>query len=445
MKRTLSLLCTLVFSLNFAYAQTDSSTKNILKTQEYQSALKLFQQKNYEKALVILESLVNKYPQNEKISFYYARSAFELKKYEFAFAAYDRILILNPTNHRARLELARTLFMMKSYKESKKEFETVLIAPIPVVVRQNVEKFLEAIETKEKNYIFNKVAIFGFGWDDNINNNTYEKYSEVGGREFNNDTDKISDTNFKAILVANLIVPNKSHSQFSWESTVIGYMQEQNHHHDNDIALTSFSSGMGYAAQKFKNLFSFNYDHIWVGGDQTLRIYGITNTIKYNTYKKQLLTMNLKYKKKQWIKEEDSSKDSNIKELSLNYTLPIEKTKDSVEFFTSYIIERLKKDVPDTNVDKNTKKYKLKYSKDLFKTYNVSVGYQLEKNDYKVTTASVNLKRKDDTKTAILGISTKVNKSDTVAIEYNNIENKSNINVYTYKRKSVNLNYTLVF
>jgi tetratricopeptide (TPR) repeat protein len=439
-KILLTFLAT-IFICN-VYGAEINFTDDIEAKNNYNTALEYFKQKDYKKALALFDKLVDKYPENEKINFYYGRSAFELKNYEFAFSAYDRILISNPTNHRVRLEYARTLFMMKSYKEAKKEFEAVLASPIPKVVRSNIEKFIQAIEDKEKNYILNKVAIFGFGWDDNINNNTDEHVNNIIP-SLNNNVNKISDSNFKAILVGNLIVPNKTNNHISWESTGIAYMQEQRHYHDNDIFLISLTSGIGYTNQKYKNLTSVTYDHIWVGGDQTLYIYGLAHSIKYNIYKKHLLAINIKYKKKKWIQQTNRDKNSNIKELSLNYTLPIENTKDKVDFFTSYIAER-KKNGTRVDVSKDTKKYKVSYSKNLFETYDINFAYQFEKNIYKEE-STLAPKRDDDTRTATLGVTKKLDKTKTIAVEYNNIDNKSNNNTYTYKKQSVNLNYTLLF
>ena len=174
-----NILLTIVFvflSLNTINAQetTTQSFKDtkIRKSVSYKNALKAFKTGDFQKSFKLFGELSNN-SDNEHVNFYYGRSAFELKKYELAFSAFDRVLITNESNHRARLELARTLFLMEGYKESKKEFNKVLLAPIPKSVRDQVNKFLKLIKDKESGYILNKVAIFGLGWDNNINNNSY--------------------------------------------------------------------------------------------------------------------------------------------------------------------------------------------------------------------------------------------------------------------------------
>ena len=443
MKNKLLLIILLSVISTFLLAADTNFATNKEATIKYSQGLYSYNQKNYENSFNIFSELVDKYPGHELINYYYGRSAFELKKYDFALAAYDRILISKPDNHRVRLEYARTLFLMQSYKEAKKEFEAVLASPIPQSVRLNVEKFLQMIKQKEKNYILNRVVVVGLGWDNNVNNNTYESYTDIlGGLRLNNNTDKRSDTDFKAILVGNLIVPSKSNDKLSWESTGVVYAKEQNHYHDNDIFLISLESGIGYTNQKYKNLTSFTYDHVWLGGDQILYIYGLKNTMKYNIYKNHLLTLDLKYKKKKMIQDVDSQKHSNIKEIALNYLLPLP-NKDKLNIFTSYASER-KEHGTRIDISKDTNKYKLSYTKNIFETYSATLGYQIEKNRYK-DVGTITAKREDDKRDITLGVVKKIDNTKSIMVELSDIKNDSNINLYTYKKRSVNLNYTFAF
>ena len=443
MKSKLLLIILINLIGTFVMAASVSFATDKEATIKYSQGLISFNKQDYTKSFEIFDALMEKYPEHELINFYYGRSAFELKKYEFALTAYDRILISNPSNHRVRLEYARTLFLMQSYKEAKKEFEMVLTSPIPLSVRTNVERFLKMIKQKEQNYILNKVVIVGLGWDNNVNNNTYENVTVInGGLPLTNDTNKKSDTDFKAILVGNLIVPSKSNNKLSWESTGIVYMKEQNHYHDNDIFLISLASGIGYTNQKYKNLTSFTYDHVWLGGDQTLYIYGITNTTKYNIYAKHLLTLDLRYKKKKMIKESDNEKSSDLKDIALNYTIPFN-NKDKLNIFTTYSTER-KSHGTRIDISRDTNRYKIAYTKNIYTTYDVTLGYQFEKNKYK-DIGTILPKRSDDTQNITLGVVKKIDDKKSIMVELTDIDNESNINLYSYKKRSVNLNYILAF
>ena len=231
----------------------ENQVVNVRSTMDYKIAFNTFKLKNYKKSFKLFEILSDKYPLNEYIDFYYGRSAFELKKYELAFSAFDRVLILNEQNHRARLEYARTLYLMKGYKESKAEFQKVLMTPIPTQVRKTVEKFIKMIDDKQSGYVLNKVAIFGFGWSDNVENtaNEYLALSQLQSK------DKKDDFSFKAIVVANLIVPFKYNKEsLTSESTAVLFLQEQDTVKSSNIFVTSLSTGIGYIKDGYKSLTS---------------------------------------------------------------------------------------------------------------------------------------------------------------------------------------------
>lgn len=407
----------------------------------YKKALNTFKNKDFDKSFIMFENLFNTYPTNKLVDFYYGRSAFELKNYEYAFSSFDRILINNPNDVRVRAEFARTLMMMKSYKEAKKEFETVLLMPIPVNVRKNINKLIKVIDSKEKTYIFNKVAIFGFGWDNNVENNTY--LDVVSNGLTLDKEEKKEDSNFHLILVGNLIVPNKTNEKFSWETTAITYTQEQNEHKNNNIQLLSLSSGIGYTNKNTKNLFSLTYDHIWVGGAQTLYVYGLADNFKYKIDSQNIFNFDIKIKNKKFSDEEDFDKNSRIKEFSIDYSKILKNKKDKIVLLASYITER-KREGTSVDVNKNTSKYKISYTKEILKDYDITLSYQKEFNRYLDENSLVE-KRSDDKKTYMGKINYKISKTKILSLEYNNNNNKSNNNAYSYKKQTTNLNYIIIF
>ena len=430
--------------------QKKVETKNIVDSKnkiyqltDYKEAINLFKNKNYVKSFQLFGKLLNEYPNDKQINFYYARSAFELKNYEYAFSSFDLILINNPNDSRVRAEFARTLMMMKLYKEAKEEFNKVLLLPIPLNVRKNIEKMITVIESKEKTYVLNKIAIIGFGWDDNINNNTHIDTTAYGSLNLDNDTSKKNDTSMNLIFVGNLIVPNKQNNQLTWESTVISFVQEQSRYKENNIGLLSLSSGMGYTTKLFKNLTSVTYDHIWVGNSQTVYIYGLTNSIKTKVNKKDILSFDIKLKKKKFIKEENFDKSSQIEEYTLTYDKLLTNKKDKITLSSSFITERKRQGIR-TDVDKDTNKYKISYTKNILSSFDITLGYEKELNKYK--NFAVNLPNRDDDKKVFnTKLSHTINKSKLISLEYKNTDNKSNINTYSYKKQSVNLNYTIIF
>ncbi|WP_455756199.1 tetratricopeptide repeat protein [Sulfurimonas sp.] len=446
-KVILTIVSLLFISLDAQDMGTQSNKLNqeleVRNSKSYLDAFNFFKMGDFTKSLKLFEQLSSEYPEHEYVNYYYGRSAFELEQYELAYSAFDRVLITNPSNHRARLELARVLFLMKGYKEAKKEFEQVLMSPIPPTVRATIEKFLLAIKDQEKGYKLNKVAIVGFGWDDNINNNTYLNNILYGNLILDNDTNKKSDSNLKFILVGNLVVPYEKNNKITFETTAIAFLQKQRHYTENNMFLTSFTSGIGYVNQDTKFLTSLLYNHAWVGSHDYMGIYGTSLNIKRKILNDNLLSVDLKYKKKKMKAPSNHGKNSSLKELTVDYMMPVNEKKDSLTLSALYIEER-KEQGTRVDVSKDIKKIKVSYDKKIFEGYDTGIDYQFEKDVYLEN--NINLPdRVDKIRTIILRVGKKLNKTNTISTEYTNINTKSEINTYTYKKQSIVLNYTLIF
>jgi hypothetical protein len=439
MRIKLLLLCTVLMQY---YLLADGKTK-LYNSQEYKTALDFFENKNYSEALKRFDTLVYQYPNDEKINFYYGRSAFELQNYEFAFAAFDRVLIQNSKNHRARLEYARTLYMLEAYDEAKKEFEKVLLSPIPAHIRKNITTFLKNIKTSKRNYILNSLAIFGLGWDDNLNNNTYENTTVVASLPLENDTNTLKDYNYRLLLHNNLILPFQQNTNLAWESSATTYMQEQKKYHQKDLLFLSLASGFSSIKPNHKNLFSFTYDHIWIGGDQKIYIYGVANNTKYNLSKQHLFDFDLKLKNKKMIQDIDKDKNSSIKELGLNYNYLFSNQLDRIALSLYKIMER-KKDGNRTDISSDTNRYKIVYGKRFPLDFTLDLSYLYEQKDFKIKFSGLPL-REDRKESYSMKLTKQIDKEKAIFGEFVKSDNRSNINSYKYKKNSFTLNYLITF
>jgi len=415
--------------------------KEISNTSQYKNALQAFNKKDYEKSFSLFNELTKSYPENELITFYYGRSSFELKNYEFAFAAFDKLLIKNPMNHRARLEYGRTLLMLEAYKEAKEEFEKVLASPIPATVRKNVEKFLKVIEKVNKGYVLNQILIVSFGWDDNINNNTYENITIIDTLPLTNDTDKEKDSHFKLTLVNNFIKPFKN-KKYTFESTSVVYVQQQNKYTEDNIQLISLSNGIGYTGENFKQLFSLTYDHIWLGNKENMYIYGAVSDTTLKILETNLLKFKLKYKNKNMTETIDEGKDSKVTGLDVSYAHLLNE-KDRLIFDSSFTREK-KKQGTRTDISKKTSLYSLAYQKYFDNNFDLRVSYTFEKK--KFDDKSYGLPKRVDKKyKTSLKVSKKLDKSHIVSVEASNIKTDSTVNTYSYKKNTASINYMVIF
>lgn len=99
-------------------------------------------------------------------------AALERGEPEVAIPIFQRILSRQPGLIRVRLELARAYFFAERWQRARQEFFNVLSADIPDPVRQNVLRFIRAIDARR-----------GFEWDLSI------ALAELGdGRNFQSDT-----------------------------------------------------------------------------------------------------------------------------------------------------------------------------------------------------------------------------------------------------------------
>jgi len=96
--------------------------------------------------------------------------------------ALERHLLAVPANDRARLELAKGYYELGDYFRARQEFEFVLRYNPPQDVRANVQKFLDAMQTREvitsrassRSYIE-----VGMGRDSNVNAGTYNRLIDL--------------------------------------------------------------------------------------------------------------------------------------------------------------------------------------------------------------------------------------------------------------------------
>lgn len=84
--------------------------------------------------------------------------------------ALERYIINFPDNVNARLELARGYFVLGEDARAREEFERVLKINPPAAVRTNIERFLDAIRSRESRYT-TTAGFFveaGYGYDSNV-------------------------------------------------------------------------------------------------------------------------------------------------------------------------------------------------------------------------------------------------------------------------------------
>lgn len=117
---------------------------------DFKSALKLYEDKDYEASYEAFKELANSDYTQVEYNYYMARSAFFVKKYNEAISAYERILIEYPNNGRSKLELGRIYYVLHRYTQARKYLNDVLRSDAPVVVKNNIRYYLALMEENER-------------------------------------------------------------------------------------------------------------------------------------------------------------------------------------------------------------------------------------------------------------------------------------------------------
>lgn len=108
---------------------------------------------------------------NPAFDFYFGVAAVDSGHAGEGVLALERYISNFPDNIRARLELARGYFVLGDDARAREEFDAVLKTNPPAAVQANVQRFLDAIRSRESRYKTTAgfFAEAGIGFDDNVN------------------------------------------------------------------------------------------------------------------------------------------------------------------------------------------------------------------------------------------------------------------------------------
>jgi hypothetical protein len=108
---------------------------------------------------------------NPAFDFYFGVAAIDSGHAGEGVLALERYVVNFPDNYNARLELARGYFVMGDDQRAREEFNEVLKANPPAAVVANIERFMDALRSRESAY--RTTAGFfleaGYGYDTNVN------------------------------------------------------------------------------------------------------------------------------------------------------------------------------------------------------------------------------------------------------------------------------------
>lgn len=164
---------------------------------------------NYDAALTVGENNLTELEGLEAFDFLFGLAALEAGQPNEAVFALERVASISQDRvlrGRARLELARAYFVTNNLTASENLFNAVLETDPPQNVRQNIEAFLQLIETRQnsREATFTWTLSSSVGSDDNINSATSNSLIDtplIGLIELDQDGQEIDDTFNNSSLV----------------------------------------------------------------------------------------------------------------------------------------------------------------------------------------------------------------------------------------------------
>jgi hypothetical protein len=197
--------------------------------------------------------------------------------------ALERHLAAVPANDRARLELARGYFLLGEYARARSEFEFVLRYDPPLGVRENIARFMQAMELRDSEQSRSSSRLYveaGGGHDSNVNGGTFHSSFQLadGLQELEPGSRGLPD-NFMQVAAGGQKTMRVSNRLSVFAGFDIDHKQNT-HYRDFDLSSANVTVGFSQIEGRWLYRGSASYTHQWVGEDrnrETIALNGEAN------------------------------------------------------------------------------------------------------------------------------------------------------------------------
>lgn len=395
--------------------------------------IEYFKSNNY--SLAVEEFLkINDYSQSSNIDFYLARSYYELGMDEKALIIFERILINEPDNKRVQLEIAQTYLMLDSYDIAKVSFQELIDDPsIPTVVKSNIEDRLKFIDEKTKKHFFSSTLMFGWGYDDNINNtinvSSYNSNYGVLNREGN----IVKSTFYETAALFNHIY--KYNDDLSFRNGLVFYKQDFTKDATKQLDVMSFNSTPVYQIGDFSYGLIFGIDNVLYGDNRYLNNYSLTPKISYLIDPTKIYETSIKFLSKRFVQETDEKNNSWVYEYQNKIMF---QTADFGIFDLSLSLGREidEKNIT-TDVSKDYETLSLGDSYRIDEQFSINSSISFSNVNYSDINSLFDTKRKDNIYGFLIGLGYSCNKELSLGLTYNYVNQDSNQTPSDYDKNTI--------
>lgn len=400
-----------------------------------QKGLEYYKSNNFKSAIEEF-SKINDYKQSSSIDFYLARSYYEIGMFEKALGIYERILINEPNNKRVKLEIAQTYLMLQSLDIAKISFLEILDDPnIPTIVKDNVESRLKYIDEKTKKHFFTSTLMFGWGYDDNINNTSLENYYiKFSGNAIPIEAGKkVKSSFYETAALFNHIY--KLDENISFKNSLVFYKQDFTKDETKQLDVISFNTTPIYKDGDISYGLIFGMDNVLYGDNQYLNNYLLTPKISYLIDPTKIYETSIKFLNKNFVQEIDEGNNSWVYE----YQNKIIFQTANFGIFDFGLV--LGKEIDDKNirydVSKNYETILLGNNYRINEKFSINSSLSFNNVNYIDMNTLFDTNRKDDIFNVLFGLGYSYSKDLGLGLTYNYVNQNSNQTPSDYDKNSI--------
>ena len=382
---------------------------------------------------------------NPHYDFLYGLAAVNTNQRAQGVLALERHLMAVPANDRARLELAKAYFEMGDYTRSRQEFEFVLRYAPPPEVQKNIQRYLDQMTSREAASA--KVAArmyleWGLGHDSNVNAGTFHD-SILGQQLAPNDSARASDSLFTQVMAGGQWLRRVDNSltlhagaDFDWKHNPSA--QDFNTH--------NLGGYMGFSVQKGPSQYKLTLSdgQLWVGGDAYRNTLSLTGeATRYGLGDGYVLSGVAQYAELNYA---DAFEDSDANMVTLGGGL--QKTFATPWRPTLGLNLNWSNEANQNMRDWMSRDYvtaRFSFSANPTQQLAFSLGLGLTRSDFEEVDLAFGTKRQDNTLVFDAGINYLIDKHWILRSDLQYTENRSNQDLYDYRRTMVGVRGRYLF
>lgn len=397
---------------------------------------KAVSQSNYQQAWQYAQQLAKSNEGDPRFDYLYGLSALEVGNYNQAVFALDRVIVNKPNAIRPRLELARAYLKINNDQAALREFRQVLNLNPPATVRNNVNRYIQAMAKKSqdnKKWIIDGLVSLAGGFDSNANFGADSSVFDtpVVGQVFLKDESLKQDSPFAEVRGQLNYRYITSDNQNWFVNTRLGHK----HFTDaSDFDLSDFSvqGGSIITAGKRQYQLSLRNQVLQLGGESFSNTLGVSSGFAVELDKNRV--MGASVRAEDYDHQQQDSRDARRYEISGHYRFETGDTHHRFELLAGH-------EQPDNNAGKHLTHnsfsigYTARHAWDATQVSFFNVQYQQRK--HRAEDPIYGDKREDERLLLKVGHSMRLGKDLSAFADLGYIKNNSDLDIYATSKAFV--------